>query len=159
MDVPCTVGGGPRAGMAEGHRVNHWIWLFGKITRRLWFRSSLYCLGGITAALAAIVLGPYIPPALTTKLGADAVGSILTIIASSMLAVTTFSLSTLVSATASAAGSATPRATTLMLEDETAQRALPPSSAPSSSRWSASSRCTPAPMAMAGGWCCLRQHF
>lgn len=104
--------------------MNHWVWLFGKIARRLWFRASLYCLAGISAALAAILLGPYIPASLTTKLGADAVGSILTIIASSMLAVTTFSLSTLVSATASAAGSATPRATTLMLEDETAQRAL-----------------------------------
>lgn len=41
-----------------------------------------------------------------------------------MLAVTTFSLSTLVSATATAAGSATPRATQLLLEDPTAQRAL-----------------------------------
>ncbi|SIR17076.1 Uncharacterized membrane protein [Rhizobium sp. RU20A] len=104
--------------------MNHWVWLFGKIARRLWFRASLYCIAGMSAALAAILLGPYIPASLTTKLGADAVGSILTIIASSMLAVTTFSLSTLVSATASAAGSATPRATTLMLEDETAQRAL-----------------------------------
>ncbi|OQP87056.1 hypothetical protein BTR14_06335 [Rhizobium rhizosphaerae] len=104
--------------------MRHWSWLFERVAKRLWVRASLYCLAGMATALAGLVLGRFIPSDLSAKLGADSVGSILTIIGSSMLTVTTFSLSTLVAATASAASGGTPRATTLLLEDETAQRAL-----------------------------------
>lgn len=95
-----------------------------RVTKRLWFRATLYCVVGIVTALIGVVVGPWLPPEFTRKLGADAVGSILTILASSMLAVTTFSLSTLVSAASAAASGATPRATGLLLEDKTAQTAL-----------------------------------
>lgn len=95
-----------------------------RVTKRLWFRATLYCVVGIVTALIGVVVGPWLPPEFTRKLGADAVGSILTILASSMLAVTTFSLSTLVSAASAAANGATPRATGLLLEDKTAQTAL-----------------------------------
>lgn len=100
------------------------IWLLKRMMRRLWFTATLYCLFGIVTALAAIWLAPYLPEELPRSFGAKSVDSILTIIASSMLAVTTFSLTTLVSATSAAASSATPRATSLLLEDRTAQRAL-----------------------------------
>ncbi|MGE6743376.1 DUF2254 domain-containing protein [Allorhizobium pseudoryzae] len=100
------------------------IWFLKQMMRRLWFTATLYCLFGIATALAAIWLAPYLPEDLPRTFGAKSVDSILTIIASSMLAVTTFSLTTLVSATSAAANSATPRATSLLLEDRTAQRAL-----------------------------------
>ncbi|WJH39325.1 DUF2254 domain-containing protein [Aliirhizobium terrae] len=100
------------------------LWKAGRLSRRLWVKASLYGVVGISTALAAIVIGPWLPEGLPRSVGSNAVDAILQIIASSMLAVTTFSLSTLVSATATAAGSATPRATQLLLEDPTAQRAL-----------------------------------
>jgi uncharacterized membrane protein len=100
------------------------LWKAGRLSRRLWVKASLYGVVGISTALAAIVIGPHLPAGLPRSVGSNAVDAILQIIASSMLAVTTFSLSTLVSATATAAGSATPRATRLLLEDPTAQRAL-----------------------------------
>ncbi len=99
-----------------------WKWV--QLSRRLWVRASLYCVIGIVTALAAIWVGPYLPNDLPRKVGAHAVDAILSIIASSMLAVTTFSLSTLVAATSAATSNATPRATSLLLEDSTAQRAL-----------------------------------
>lgn len=55
---------------------------------------------------------------------AEAVDSILQIIANSMLAITVFSLSTMVAAYAKASAGATPRATELLLQDNTAQNAL-----------------------------------
>lgn len=79
---------------------------------------------GIMTAATGIIFGPFIPDDLPAKIGADAVDSILTIIATSMLAVTTFSLTTMVSATAAASNSTTPRVTQLLVEDSTAQSAL-----------------------------------
>ncbi|HEX2146763.1 MAG TPA: DUF2254 domain-containing protein [Pseudorhizobium sp.] len=99
-------------------------WILVRHLRRLWVRATLYCLVGIAVAVAAILADPYMPSDLPRKVGADAVDSILSIIASSMLAVTTFSMTTLVSATTAASSSTTPRATSLLLEDPTAQRAL-----------------------------------
>lgn len=100
------------------------LWFIRQMARRLWFTATLYCVFGIVTALAAIWVSPYLPDELPRTFGAKSVDSILSIIASSMLAVTTFSLTTLVSATSAAATSATPRATSLLLEDRTAQRAL-----------------------------------
>lgn len=104
--------------------ISRWTWLLRQLLRQLWFTAALYSLLGIITALSALVLGPYIPFELTTKIGADAVDRILGILASSMLAVTTFSIATMVSAYAAAATGATPRATRLLVEDRTAQRAL-----------------------------------
>ncbi|QDT53791.1 hypothetical protein Pan44_18150 [Caulifigura coniformis] len=101
-----------------------WRWNLQRLTKRLWARATLFCLLGIITALIANVLSPYISYRLSKGLGADAVESILTILASSMLTVTVFSLSTMVSAASAAANGATPRATRLLLEDSTAQSAL-----------------------------------
>ncbi|WP_338663290.1 DUF2254 domain-containing protein [Pararoseomonas sp. SCSIO 73927] len=101
-----------------------WGWLAGRLWGRLWFRGSLFSLAGVAVALAAVFLGPLLPAGASRRIGADAVGDILRILASSMLTVATFSLSTLVSAYSSATANATPRATTLLMEDSTAQNAL-----------------------------------
>lgn len=103
---------------------SRWLWLLSQLTRRMWFRASLFSILAVGTALAAIVLGPYIPSDLPTKIGADAVDNILGIIASSMLAVTTFSLSTMVSAYSGATSNVTPRATRLVMEDSTTQNVL-----------------------------------
>jgi len=101
-----------------------WRWVLHQLTKRLWFRASLFSLLGIATALLAVVFKDYIPESLPARIGADAVDKILSIIASSMLAVTTFSLSTMVSAYGAASSGVTPRATTLVMEDTTTQNAL-----------------------------------
>lgn len=101
-----------------------WQWVFRQITKRLWFRASLFSLLGVVTALLALLFKHYIPAELSSVIGADAVDKILGIIASSMLAVTTFSLSTMVAAYGAASSNVTPRATTLVMEDATTQNAL-----------------------------------
>lgn len=103
---------------------SRWFWLAVRLTRRIWFRASLFSLLAIVAALLGIALSPYIPSDLPTKIGSDAVDNILGIIAASMLTVTTFSLSVMVSAYTAATSNVTPRATRLVMEDSTTQNVL-----------------------------------
>ncbi len=105
--------------------ISRWEWIWTLITRRLWFRAGLY---GIAAVVTALVAA-FVPPVLdntdiTEVFGADSVEDILRIMASSMLAVATFSLGTMVSAFAAAASTATPRASRLLVEDSTSQNVL-----------------------------------
>jgi uncharacterized membrane protein len=104
--------------------LTRWIWRLRDASRQLWFTVAVYSIVGIVTALSALVLDPLIPTDVSSKIGADAVDRILGILASSMLAVTTFSIATMVQAFASAGSVATPRATQLLVEDRTAQRAL-----------------------------------
>lgn len=101
-----------------------WRWVLGHLNEKLWFRAALFCVIGVFTALFALLVKDYIPEHFARSIGAEAVDSILQIIASSMLVVTVFSLSTMVSAYATVSASATPRATKLLLQDATAQNAL-----------------------------------
>lgn len=103
---------------------NRWLYLLQRTSKRMWFRASLYCGLGVLTALIGVLVKPVLPPGLAERFGADSVGNILSILAASMLAVTTFSLSTMVSAYSSASQSATPRAAKLLIEDNQAQGAL-----------------------------------
>lgn len=104
--------------------LTRWKLHLSRVTRRMWFRSTLYGAMGVATALAGAFLKFLIPAGLATRIGADSVGNILGILAASMLTVTTFSLSTMVSAYGSASNSATPRAARLLIEDSRAQSAL-----------------------------------
>ncbi|HMM68339.1 MAG TPA: DUF2254 domain-containing protein [Dokdonella sp.] len=99
-------------------------WLILRLSRKLWLRASAFSVLGVATALVALLVKEYIPENLPTRIGADAVDSILQIIASSMLSVMIFSLSTMVSAYSSATSNTTPRATQLLIQDSTAQNAL-----------------------------------
>lgn len=99
------------------------LWLK-RITRRIWFRAALISILSVILALASAGLAPFIPYEFSLKIGSESVDSILTILASSMLAVTTFSLTAMVAAFSRAAQQVTPRATQLLIEDKTAQNAL-----------------------------------
>ena len=103
---------------------SRWQWLLLQLSRKLWFRVSLFSVLAVATALVAIILKPYIPADVSAKVGADAVGEILTVIATSMLAVTIFSLSTMVSAYIAATSNVTPRSIRLLDEDGTAHNAL-----------------------------------
>lgn len=92
--------------------------------KEIWVRATLFSLLGVITALLGFWLNDYLPESIVGKIGADAVDTILNILSSSMLAVTTFSLSTMVAAYSSASGGATPRATQLLIQDSTTQNVL-----------------------------------
>lgn len=101
-----------------------WRLLLRRTARRIWFRSVVFSLVAVLLAVAARYLAPWLPEHFEGNIGQDSVGGILQILASSMLAVTTFSLTAMVSAYSSATTLATPRATQLLIQDPTSQNAL-----------------------------------
>lgn len=98
--------------------------LLRRVGKRVWARAALVTAVSIVFVLGAGWVGTLIPFRLVIDLGQDSVGSILQIIASSMLAVTTFSITAMVTAYSAATTTATPRATQLLVEDTTSQNAL-----------------------------------
>ncbi|AIT05285.1 hypothetical protein MC45_01360 [Sphingomonas taxi] len=99
-------------------------WLVRRITRKIWFRAALISTASVVLAAFAGIVARAVPYHFTGDIGQDAVGTVLEIIASSMLAVTTFSLTAMVSAYSSATQLATPRATQLLISDRMSQNAL-----------------------------------
>ncbi|GAA5647897.1 DUF2254 domain-containing protein [Vibrio proteolyticus] len=104
--------------------VSKWQWLLNQMTRKLWFRTSLFALLAVLTALLSLALNQVLtlPAAMTVNI--DLLENILNILATSMLAVTTFSLNIMVSAYSAASAGVTPRATRLLMEDSTTQNAL-----------------------------------
>lgn len=100
------------------------LWIIRQSLKKVWVRVVGIAFLAIFTVGLAPVLAPFLPTELSTILGSVAVDQILTILASSMLVVTTFSLSIAVSAFSAAANTATPRATALLQEDPTTQNVL-----------------------------------
>jgi len=99
-------------------------WLLHRIARKIWFRAALISAASVVVAAFAGIVARTVPYHFTGDIGQNAVGTVLEIIASSMLAVTTFSLTAMVSAYSSATQLATPRATQLLISDRMSQNAL-----------------------------------
>ena len=99
-------------------------WILSLFSRLIWVRATLFSIAAVVVALLAAFIGPYLPydPGLT--LASGSVDNILNILATSMLAVTTFSLSITVAAYAAASANVTPRSIKLLLSDRTAQNTL-----------------------------------
>lgn len=100
------------------------LWRIVRATRLLWLRALLFAIVAILAALLGPALSPWLDADFGDGIGSEAVGAILTILASSMLTVTTFSLSVMVQALGTATSSVTPRAVPVLLADQTTQNAL-----------------------------------
>lgn len=98
--------------------MNYWHWIFERVRRKLWWRVVAYGLAGMFTAVAALLMEELFVWELPFDLSPDAVESLLNVIASSMLAVTTFSLGVVTAAFGAATTNVTPRATTLLMEDE-----------------------------------------
>lgn len=98
--------------------------LFKQFSRQLWVQAASFAILGVALVPLAHWLGPVLPNGLERLTGANSVESILDILATSMLAVTTFSLSIMVSAYSAATASVTPRAVLLLLQDRTSQTVL-----------------------------------
>ena len=101
-----------------------WLYLLTQLNRRLWLSAAAYSLLGLLAALLAAAFDQYVPSDFPLKVGSDSVDDILSILASSMLAVATFSLTTLVTAYTAVGASAAPRASELLVSDRAIRSAL-----------------------------------
>lgn len=95
-----------------------------KVLRKLWVRTSVFAIAGIAVVGITPLISPFLPEWLAKIEAANAIESILNIIATSMLAVTTFSVSIMLTAYKAASGAGTPRAVTLLKEDVTSQMVL-----------------------------------
>jgi uncharacterized membrane protein len=92
--------------------------------RQLHVRVLLIAALSLVSVVLAKILAPIIPPGLAQVIGADAVDPILTTLASSMLAVTIFSLTMMVSAHQAAASQWSPRTHVILTDDMTTQSVL-----------------------------------
>ncbi|MEX1147044.1 MAG: DUF2254 domain-containing protein [Sphingomonadales bacterium] len=99
-------------------------WLLKRTVKKVWVRVGFFALLAVATTGMAQMLAPFIPDGGKKLVGVDSVDKILEILASSMLAVTIFSLSIAVAAFSAAAATATPRATELLEQDHTTQNAL-----------------------------------
>lgn len=98
-------------------------WLRMQLGKKLWIKSAGFALAGILLTAVGMALDRHLPAALFTEVDPNAARSILNILASSMLAVTTFSLSIMVAAF-SGASNVSPRATDLLMADQTSHNIL-----------------------------------
>lgn len=102
----------------------NWQKILKYLIRTLWVRVTIMGLAAVATAAAGIVLAPYIPPSWSIDIGANSIDEILTVLVSSMLTVAVFSLNTLVATNSAASSNITPRATRLLMEDNTSQNTL-----------------------------------
>lgn len=104
-------------------KVNPYFFLK-RLSKRLIVRAYISVVVALGLALIAVWFGPFVPDEWPSILGSRSVDEILKIIASSMLLVTTFSLSTMVAAYSTASDGVTPRAARLLMEDRDSHNAL-----------------------------------
>lgn len=104
--------------------MNRWRFYWLRLTRQLWVRATAYALFGVGAALLAAVGAPWVPEAMADRLGGESVEQILTILASSLLAVATFSVGAMVTAYTAVSQGATPRVAALVTSDGQTQKSL-----------------------------------
>ncbi len=105
--------------------MSRWLFLWRVATRTLWFRVAAYAGLGVVAALAAAGLAPLVPEAMAERIGAgERVEGLLRILASSLLAVATFSIGAMVSSYTAVSSSVTPRVAAIVTDDPQTQNAL-----------------------------------
>ncbi|WP_295313798.1 DUF2254 family protein, partial [Roseobacter sp.] len=105
-------------------RISWMFLIFLRYYRNLGLRVSLYALLSCIAAFASPFVVRYLSATTTDVLDFSSVIPVLTILASSMLAVSTFSLNIMVTAHRAAAETTTPRMHRLLLENTTTQSVL-----------------------------------
>jgi len=95
-----------------------------QVAQRMWFLPAAFSLLAVLSIVIAWFLARFAPENLPFTMPSDAVVSILTILASSLLTVAVFALSTMVAALASASSSTSPRAVALITSDRSAQTSI-----------------------------------
>lgn len=95
-----------------------------QVVQGLWFLPAAFSAVAVLTVVAAFLLAGLVPGQLPVSMPSNAVESILTVLASSLLTVAVFALSTMVSALASASAATTPRAVPLIVGDRSAQTSI-----------------------------------
>jgi len=95
-----------------------------QIAQRMWFLPAAFSLLAVLSIVIAWFLARFAPENLPFTMPSDAVVSILTILASSLLTVAVFALSTMVAALSSASSATSPRAVALITADRSAQTSI-----------------------------------
>lgn len=95
-----------------------------QLFQRMWFLPAAFSVLAVATILIAYSLAGFLPEELAFTMPENAVQSILEILATSLLTVAVFALSTVVSALAAASNSATPRAVPLIAGDLQAQTSI-----------------------------------
>ncbi|MBR9865363.1 MAG: DUF2254 domain-containing protein [Rhodobacteraceae bacterium] len=95
-----------------------------QLRKRLWFKPLVYCLVAVSTALFAQFADRLPFSKELPEITSGTIETLLTIISSSMLAVATFAVGSMLSSYSSASQAATPRAFTLVLEDDVSKTAL-----------------------------------
>lgn len=98
--------------------------LLNRVRERLWVRPLAVCLLSIATVFAAKLADGTTLARVVPEIEADSIETLLSIMASSMLVIATFSVASMVSAYASASSTATPRSFTLIVADDASQNAL-----------------------------------
>lgn len=95
-----------------------------RLRERLWVRPLAFCVLSVAGVFVAkkaddLSIGELVP-----EISPDSIETLLSIMAASMLVVATFAVGSMISAFASASGSATPRSFPLVVSDDVSQNAL-----------------------------------
>jgi uncharacterized membrane protein len=98
--------------------------LWSRLRQTLWWRPALWSAAAMAVAFASALIDAWVPAHWLPTLPAGVVDDLLRIMASSMLVVSTFSLSVLANAYASASSAGTPRATRLVVAEPRSQKAV-----------------------------------
>lgn len=101
-----------------------WLLIIKKPGNLLWVTPALGAILATAFAFAAKLVNVWLPPDILPDIELSTLEGLLDVIASSMLAVSTFSLSIMVSAFSSASSGATPRATELVMGDDNTRMAI-----------------------------------
>jgi uncharacterized membrane protein len=104
--------------------LNRFRLLWGRLRQTLWWRPAVWSAAAVAAAVASAAADAWVPAEWLPPLPSGVVNELLNIMASSMLVVSTFALSVLASAYASAASAGTPRATRLVVADPQSQKSV-----------------------------------
>ncbi|WP_367715949.1 DUF2254 domain-containing protein [Nitratireductor sp. GISD-1A_MAKvit] len=109
--------------------MNGYWFLFRRLSRALWFLPALFCVSALIVVALAYLSAGFFPDgleesAIPITVSADALRNILGIVASSMLTVAVFALSTLVNLLTSAAQTGSPRAVPLFSGNRAARTTI-----------------------------------
>ncbi len=98
--------------------------ILNRMNERLWIKPLIICILSIAMAFLAGQIDHLATPDYFPRLSAQSLESLLSVLASSMLATATFAVGSMVSAYASASVTATPRSFPLVIADDVSQNAL-----------------------------------
>lgn len=110
--------------MAFNISADRFRFLVNRFRERLWVKPAAVCLLSIAAVFIAKLAEGSELMQLVPEIDVDAIATLLSVMASSMLVIATLSVTSMVSAYASASSTATPRSFTLVVADDASQNAL-----------------------------------